>query len=310
MRLILTGASGFIGRNLLLEVPKTWDVFAVYHRSRDFTHFLHQKKLRHVHPVRCDLSRPENVKRHRALKGRFDACIYLAANGDPAFSVENPPGDLKMTALTVLHFLSHVRVKRLLYVSSGAVYDGQKGRVSPKTSLNPRLPYAISHLAAEHYVQSFCQFKKNPEQYLIVRFFGAYGPYEPPRKIYTRLVRAFENKKCRSFTIRGDGKNWIDAMYVADAVRGLLVALQSPLKNLTFDLCNGKPLTIESLVQKAASLFGQGDIKIQKRGSTHEPVHFRSSPHFQNRRLHFRPRIPLSIGLRQFADFLKKDAAL
>ena len=308
MRLIITGASGFIGRNLLLGIPKKWKVFAVYHHSRDFPDFLRQKKLRHVRPVRCDLTRPETVKRHKAFKGRFDACIFLAANGDPTFSVEDPSCDLKMTTLTVTHFLSYVKVKKLIYVSSGAVYDGKQGRVSPKAPLNPRLPYAISHLAAESYVQSFCKLKKNPEEYLIIRFFGAYGPYEPSRKIYTRLVREFENKNCRSFTIRGDGKNWIDAMYVTDAVRALLVALQSPLKHLTFDLCYGKPLTIESLVRKAASAFGQRGVKIQKKGSTYEPIHFRPSPHFQNKRLHFRPQIPLKAGLRRFADFLKKDA--
>ena len=310
MRLLLTGASGFLGRNLLLALPRGWTTVAVYHRSKDFPSFLRQKGLRQIHPVRCDLSRADELKRRRIAIGKtFDACIYLTANGDPAFSVSDPEQDLRMTALTVVNVLSQVTVKRLLYVSSGAVYGGLRGRVSPECRLDPSLPYAISHLAAEQYVKSFCAFRRNPREYLIVRFFGAYGPYEPGRKVYTRLVRTFMHKRARSFAIRGDGKNLIDAMYITDAVRALLAALRSPLKNTTFDLCSGNPLSIEALVQRAASVFGVAPVKIRKVGNTVEPIHFRPSTRFQKNKLRFNPRVSLEEGLRTFASFSKKESS-
>jgi len=307
MRFLLTGASGFIGRNFLLSIPKRWKTVAVYHRSKDFIPFLRQKGLRQVQPVRCDLTDEMRLKRQKTLtKGIFDACLYLAANGDPTLSVTDPMRDLQMTVFTLLHFLSHVKVKRLLYVSSGAVYDGNRGWVSPQTALNPHLPYAISHLAAEQYVKTFCLQRKNPREYLIVRFFGAYGPYEPPRKIYTKLVQAFSNGKCRSVTIRGNGKNLIDAMYVTDAVEGLLRAVRSPLKNTTLNLCSGHPISIEDLVQRAASVLGGNRIAIHKRGPTVEPIHFRASPRFQREHLHFIPKVSLEAGLQKLSIFLKK----
>jgi nucleoside-diphosphate-sugar epimerase len=40
--------------------------------------------------------------------------------------------------------LEHVRAGHVVYVSSGAVYDGLNGPVSPATAVAPRLPYAIS----------------------------------------------------------------------------------------------------------------------------------------------------------------------
>ena len=52
----------------------------------------------------------------------------------------------------------------------------------------------------------------------MVRFFGAYGPYEASHKIYTRLVRAFALESRNTYTIYGDGANLIDAMYVDDAI--------------------------------------------------------------------------------------------
>ena len=308
MRFLLTGASGFIGRNLLLSLPKRWKTVAVYHRSKNFISFLRQKGLRQVRSIRCDLTNSVSLKRQKILMGgTFDTCLYLAANGDPTLSVTDPERDLQMTVLTLLHFLSYVKVKRLVYVSSGAVYVGNRGHVSPKTALDPHLPYAISHLAAEQYVKSFCLQRKNPREYLIVRFFGAYGPYEPPRKIYTRLAQALADGKCRSFLIRGDGKNLIDAMYVTDAVEALLRTVRSPLKNTTFDLCSGHPLPIAALVQTAASVLGGNRITLQKRGATVEPIHFRGSPRFQRERLHFVPKVSLEAGFQKLSIFLKKE---
>ena len=305
MRLIITGASGFLGRNLLLAIPKGWETLALYHRSRDFVPFLRRSHLRQVQPLRCDLRRGSELKRRRVLaRNVFDACVYLAANGDPALSVADPEQDFRMTALTVLNFLACVKVKRFIYLSSGAVYDGRRGPVSPKSPLHPQLPYAISHSAAEQYVKSSCQYRGNPEEYLIVRFFGAYGPYEPPRKIYTRLVRAFAKEERRNFQIRGDGKNLIDAMYVTDAVEAILRALRSPLRNTTFDLCSGKPLSVEQLVRKAASVFGATSLRIRKAGVTAEPIHFRASTRFQKEKLRFTPKVPLETGLKKLADFL------
>ena len=43
----------------------------------------------------------------------------------------------------------------VVYASSGAVYDGLTGAVSPATPVSPLLPYAISKLAAEHYIRFF-----------------------------------------------------------------------------------------------------------------------------------------------------------
>lgn len=308
MRLIVTGASGFIGRNLLLAIPKGWKTVALYNRSKDFVSFLQKNRLKQVFPVQCDLSDAASLRRRRSLtQKKFGACFYLAANGDPTFSVAHPERDFRMTALTLMNFLSYVKVKKLVYVSSGAVYHGNRGTVSPKTPLRPNLPYAISHLVAERYVRFFCEQRKNPDEFLITRFFGAYGPYEPPRKIYTKLVKAFSKRECRSFPIRGNGKNLIDGMYVSDAVFALLRALKSPLKGITFDLCSGSPLSIEALVRKAASVFGCRAVRIRKKGSTAEPIFFHASTRFQREELGFTPTVSLEKGLLQFARFLNKE---
>lgn len=306
LRLIVPGASSFIGRNLILSTPSDWEVVALYNTSRDFPTWVEQNNLSHVIAAGCDLSDEAAVRglAHRVGK-QFDACVFLAANGDPAYSVERPFLDLQATVVTFLHFLSHFEIDRFIYFSSGAVYDGLSGPVSPAVTVSPRLPYAISNLACEHYAQAFTH-RGRVGQYVNLRFFGAYGPYEPPRKLYTRLVRRFAFERAPQFTVRGDGRNYIDAMYVEDAIRGVLAVLESDRGNLTVDFCSGTPLTINNVVEIAAHTFGLADLEIEHTGQVPEYINFTASQEAMAQSFHFRPQIPLEEGLQRFATFLRR----
>jgi UDP-glucuronate 4-epimerase len=306
LRLIVPGASGFIGRNLILATPIDWEVVAVYHNSRDFPTWVKQKNLPQVTAVGCDLTDEAAVRElARRVGTRFDACVFLAANGDPAYSVEHPFLDLQANVVTLLHFLSHFEIDRLIYFSSGAVYDGLPGPVSPVVTVSPRLPYAITNLACEHYAQAFTH-RGRVGQYINLRFFGAYGPYEPPRKLYNRLVRRFAFERVPQFTVRGDGRNYIDAMYVEDAIRGVLAVLESDQGNLTVDFCSGAPLTINELVEIAARTFGLADLEIEHTGQVPEYINFSASKEAMAQWFRFRPQIPLEEGLQRFAEFLRR----
>ena len=57
MRLLITGAAGFLGRNALLAIPNSWQVVALHRPgSREFLTFLEAHQLNHVQPVACDLN--------------------------------------------------------------------------------------------------------------------------------------------------------------------------------------------------------------------------------------------------------------
>jgi nucleoside-diphosphate-sugar epimerase len=306
LRLIVPGASGFIGRNLILATPTDWEVVALYHTNRDFPAWIEQKNLPQVTAAGCDLTDEAAVRdlAHRVGK-RFDACVFLAANGDPACSVDHPLLDLQSTVVTLLNFLSHFEIDRLIYFSSGAVYDGLSGPVSPVVKVSPRLPYAITHWACEHYVQAF-MCRGQVGQYVNMRFFGAYGPYEPTRKLYTRMVRRFAFERVPQFTVRGDGRNYIDAMYVEDAIRAVLAVLESDQGNLTVDFCSGAPLTINEVVEIAARTFGMEDLEIEHTGQVPEYINFSASREAMAQWFRFHPQIPLEEGLLRFAEFLRR----
>ena len=142
-----------------------------------------------------------------------------------------------------------------MFVSSGAVYDGLTGDVSPATPVSPRLPYAISKLASEQYIRFFAERRGTLASYINVRFFGAYGPYEAERKITTRWLRAMAAGQ-REFVVRGDGQNLIDFMYVDDAVDGLLALLRRAASVATVDFASGAPVSVDDVVQAMARALG------------------------------------------------------
>ena len=61
----------------------------------------------------------------------FDACMYFAANGDPAVSYHDPVKDLMLNTVMLVKLLTAVKFDRFVYFSSGAVYDTLPGEVNP-----------------------------------------------------------------------------------------------------------------------------------------------------------------------------------
>jgi UDP-glucose 4-epimerase len=306
MRLLVTGASGFIGRNTLLRAPKEWDVTAVYRDAADFPAFVDREGLRRVRALRCDLTSPGDVRALRDAAnadGPVDAGLYLAANGDPAASARDPLSDLRLNTLALVTFLEHCPVPHLVYVSSGAVYDGLSGAVTPASPVHPELPYAISKLASEHYVQSYSRRRRLPASYANVRFFGAYGPHEPVRKITTRFLTAIARGD-REFVLRGDGRNLIDFMHVDDAVDALLRLVDAPRETrVTLDLASGRPTSVNDVVEAMVRLTG-ADIAVRRDGITEEYIEFRSADRTMADRFGFAPRISFDEGFTRLATFL------
>ncbi len=302
MKLLLTGASGFIGHNVLLRAPREWEIVAVYHRTQGLDAFVKARGLPNVRVEQCDLLDPSAVSALASRIGRPDAMLYLAANGDPAASAERPRWDLDSNTAAFVTTLEHCPSDHVVYVSSGAVYDGLNGPVTPATPVSPRLPYAISKLASEQYVRFFAERRQSIGSYVNVRFFGAYGPYEAPRKITTKWLSAIRDGQ-REFVIRGNGQNLIDFMYVDDAVDGFLALTKAAGTKATVDFASGAPVTVDEIVATMARVAGV-NVSIRHEGSVPEYIEFRSADTTMHDTFGCVPGVSFERGLQQLRTFL------
>ena len=306
MRLVVTGASGFIGRNVLLRAPRAWEIIAVYNSTPVLESFVKEHGLTNVRPIKCNLLDEGDVQRlSRTIGEKPDAMLYLAANGDPAASSQRVRWDLESNTLAFVTCLEQCPAKHVVYVSSGAVYDGLHGSVTPATAVSPALPYAISKLASEQYLKFFCEHRGSVDSYVNVRFFGAYGPYEAPRKITTRWLQAMAAGQ-RQFVIRGDGKNLIDFMYVDDAVDGFLALVKAAGARLTVDFASGSPVSIDGIVAAMAATLGV-QVSITHEGTVPEYIEFRSADPTMRDRFGVTPAISFPDGLKRLSAFLGRS---
>lgn len=308
MDLLVAGASGFMGRNLLAACPGDWNVLALYCHDASFPAFVAGLNNPNIHVGRCDLHNPNQVSAVLDGHGReWDACVHLAAKVDIPASVRSPREDLFANAGSLINVLEHLRADRLVYFSSGAVYDGLRGEAVPSAKVAPTLPYAISKLACERYVEFYASRRRTIRNALIVRFFGAYGPYEASHKIYTRLIRRFAVEQKNSFTLYGGGTNLIDAMHVTDAVDAVLRMLAGDHWNDTINLAAGAPMTIRDLVAQTGAALGLSEVHIENEGVAHEANEFWGSTAEMRRHYRFEPRIGLQDGIRSFRDFILQN---
>ncbi|MEO7003335.1 MAG: NAD(P)-dependent oxidoreductase [Ktedonobacterales bacterium] len=323
MRLVVTGANGFLGRNALLTLPRDWQIVAL-HRPQDaaLPAFLARHRLDHITPVSCDLTDAAQVATaaqhaaHGLGSDPWDACLYLASNTDIPRSIAHPAFDLTTNTIGLINTLENWQFDHLVYLSSGAVYIGLNGIVGVETPVTPTLPYAIAKLASEQYVRAFARHRGNPRRATIVRFFGAFGPYEPSRKLYTKLARQFAFARNPAFTITGDGDNYIDAMYVDDAVQALRLVLDAPPEQpgvsesaesvRLVNLGMGARETVNEIARRAACVF---DIvpQITHTGASPEYITFAIDPAHFAAQYGFAPSVTLEDGFQRLAAHLRQE---
>ena len=303
MDILLTGASGFIGRNYLLKSKFLREnITCLFNQSETFINWLDEYKSINLTLHKIDLSNLSEIKSTLEKDKIYDVCLYLAANSDPAFSFNYPLIDLQKNIVALVNLCSQINAKKLIYFSSGAVYEGINGYVNPKSNLSPKLPYSISKLSSEYYLRYF-QYIERIGKVSIVRFFGAFGPYEPERKVYGRLVRQFGIEHRPDFIIKGDGKNLIDAMYIDDTITAIDNLIEDDSPPEIFDLSSGNPITITELVKKSASLF-KISANLTYIGYVPEYIDFISNDNTYYKRYGNINKISLEEGLQLFYQFM------
>ena len=173
---------------------------------------------------------------------------------------------------------------------------------SPRRAFWPQARWVPS-LLYSRYLEHFASSGRI-KNLTIVRFFGAYGPFEAERKIYGRLVRQFGLKQDPRFTVRGNGRNLIDAMYIDDAIRAIRLLLCNPNADGIIDLSSRNPLTLGELVRQAGEAFGL-EPQITFEGKVPEYIEFFSTDKSMWDKYTFLPQIGLNEGLQRFAAQLR-----
>lgn len=247
MKILVTGSSGFIGKNLVS--------------------FLKKKPYQ---VIGCDLTAKCDVTRLQSLKPKIknvDAIVHLAAQPGVIPSTKQPLETFQTNVVGAINILEAARlnqVKRVIFISSNAALGQQQPPIVEDMIPKPLSPYGAAKLAGEAYCHAY--FHSFGLETVILRFSNVYGPgMDQKDSVVARYIRWTIAGK--PLAVRGDGNQTRDFLFVADACRAIELAIKT--KNIggqVFQIGSGKPATIAALVKLIAKVSG----KPQK--IIHEPI--------------------------------------
>lgn len=172
-----------------------------------------------------------------------------------------------MSTATLLEAAQKKRIKRLVFLSSCAVY-GEDMRTGEDSLCCPITINGISKHLNEKLVAEFCT--TNGIEYQILRLFNSYGG-DDRFSIFSKLKRALQNKT--AFTLNNDGRMQRDFVHVADVASIVLNLLGTSVQHTHLNIGTGVATKISTLVDMVQVQFPQ---LVIKRGSTQEAEYSRA----------------------------------
>lgn len=255
MKLLLIGAGGYLGGEILVEsMAAGHDVWAVSRRAPGATGLPAERHV--VHDMREALALDRQD---------FDLVIHAAGAND--VQSRHPPAALDLTVLTARHaaeFASRQRQPRLLYLSTFQVYGRDEGSVDERVACRPRNDYASTHLFAEQWIEQFG--RTHGLSWIHVRPANIAGvPRSGDMQRWTLAPGCFcqDALRERRIVVRSTGRQYRDFLPLSDVARQVVATADDFDRYASgpLNVCAGVALTIAQVAQLAAdryeALFGK-----------------------------------------------------
>jgi UDP-glucose 4-epimerase len=233
VRVLVTGAAGFIASNLIPRLlargDEVWGADNFFLGKRAYV-----VKHERFHFHEFDLLDQERVvKLFEAAKP--DVVWHLAANSDISFGTKYTDFDLKGGTLVTYNVLEAMRrtdAKEIIFSSSGAVY-GEPSVMPTPEDYGPILPislYAASKVACETLITAFTH--NYDMRCWMYRFGNIVGPNPTHGVIHDFVLRLRENQ--RELLVLGDGKQSKPYVYVDDCLDGMEFGYRTAHESVNF----------------------------------------------------------------------------
>ncbi|CAG0976793.1 UDP-glucuronate 4-epimerase [Rhodocyclaceae bacterium] len=235
MRILVTGAAGFIGSELVLRLLERGDtVVGIDNHNDYYDPAIKEARLtRHAaHPrythLRIDLGDRQAIAAAFA-EHRPQRVVNLAAQAGVRYSIENPLAYIDSNIVGFAHVLEgcrHNGVEHLVYASSSSVYGANTAMpFSVHDNVDhPLSLYAASKKANELMAHSYSHLYGLPTTGL--RFFTVYGPWGRPDMALFKFAKAILED--RPIDVFNYGQHRRDFTYIDDIVEGVVRVLDRP----------------------------------------------------------------------------------
>lgn len=268
MRVVITGAAGFIGSRfaeVLLENAERLDYDEVVlldaltysGRRENMEEVLRDSRVRFVEGSITDGGLTNGI-----LRDAY-AVVHLAAESHVDRSITGARDFYETNVIGTHQLLESARdndVQRFVHVSTDEVYGSiGEGSWSEDHILEPNSPYSSSKAGSDLAALAYHRTYGIPV--MVTRCSNNYGPRQFPEKVIPLFVtNLFDGEKVPLY---GDGQNIRDWLFVDDHCRGILAVLEGGRAGEIYNIGGGTELTNEELTTRLLDLCGYSDSMIE-----------------------------------------------
>lgn len=245
MRILITGATGFIGRHLVAVLEQNHKLFALYRGGI--------VQVGKIEWFRCDLGVPLNTE---LLPKAIDVVVHLAQSrryrefpvgAEEVFSVN------VASTMSLLNYATIAGAHQFILASTGSVYTPDPGPRTEEMPLEPKSFYAASKLAAEVLARPFSAHMK----VCILRLFFPYGPGQKERLVSDLIGRVTEG---RPVTIKGTSDGLLfNPTYISDVAMIIRQSIEEEWGG-TLNVASPRTISIREAARCIGSVLGKPPI--------------------------------------------------
>lgn len=311
MKVLVTGAAGFIGSSLAEKLAQRGDEVVGLDNFNDYydprKKRANEKRLV-VYPnfkmIEADIRDRERMFAIFAEEN-FDAVAHLAAMAGVRNAIKYPDLYVEVDLNGTQHLMDAARASKdfqnFVFASTSSVYGNTKQIPFVETDPcdRPLQPYAAAKRAAEILGYSYHHlFGLN---FTAIRFFTVYGPNGRPDMMAYLLAESVT--KGIQIPLYNGGQMYRDWTYIDDITDGIAAALDRPLGYEIINLGRGEPILLKDFVEMIEKLAGHKANVINKPKLAADFVRNEADITKARNLLGFDPKVPVTEGVEKFWEW-------